>query len=258
MSLQACAELVERGDADRFLATMTAPPEARARLFPLYAFNLEVARAPWTSQEPMIAEMRLQFWHDTIDDIGAGRGPGAHEVARELAGVIEAASLPVAQMAGLVAARRWDIYREPFTDQAHFDRYIDETSGNLMWLAARALGAGSTAEPMIRDVAYAAGVANWLRAVPELEARGRIPLIDGRPEGVFTLASGALARLQAATRAGPGVGRETAFALRPGWQAEIILKRAVNEPERVSQGSLGTSEFRRRVGLLWVSALGRW
>ena len=60
MSLQACAELVERGDPDRFLATMAAPVALRATLFPLYAFNVEIARAPWVTQEPMIAEMRLQ------------------------------------------------------------------------------------------------------------------------------------------------------------------------------------------------------
>ncbi|TNF18762.1 MAG: phytoene synthase, partial [Rhodobacteraceae bacterium] len=59
---QACAAIVEKGDPDRFASAMAAPVAARARLFPLYAFNLEVARAPWVTQEPMIAEMRLQWW----------------------------------------------------------------------------------------------------------------------------------------------------------------------------------------------------
>ena len=45
MSLDACARLVERGDPDRFRVAMAAPPSAREALFPLYAFNLEVARA---------------------------------------------------------------------------------------------------------------------------------------------------------------------------------------------------------------------
>ncbi|MEL7216333.1 MAG: phytoene synthase, partial [Pseudomonadota bacterium] len=45
MSWTACAELVRTGDPDRFLAAMTASVEGRARLFPLYAFNLEVAKA---------------------------------------------------------------------------------------------------------------------------------------------------------------------------------------------------------------------
>ena len=38
MSLDACAEIVQRGDPDRFAAVMAAPTAARARLFPLYAF----------------------------------------------------------------------------------------------------------------------------------------------------------------------------------------------------------------------------
>lgn len=66
MSIAACAALVARGDPDRFAAIMAAPPAARARLFPLYAFNLEVARAPWVTKEPMIAEMRLQWWRDVL------------------------------------------------------------------------------------------------------------------------------------------------------------------------------------------------
>ena len=75
MTLAACAEMVRRGDPDRFLSAMTAPPDARAKLFPLYAFNLEVARAPWVTQEPMIAEMRLQFWRDALEEIAEGKPP---------------------------------------------------------------------------------------------------------------------------------------------------------------------------------------
>ncbi len=42
MTIQACAELVARGDPLRFRATMAAPLAAREALLPLYAFNLEV------------------------------------------------------------------------------------------------------------------------------------------------------------------------------------------------------------------------
>ena len=81
MSLQACAEIVKRGDPDRFLAAMAAPPDARRILFPLYAFNVEVARAPWVTAEPMIAEMRLQWWRDSVEGIYAGE-PRRHAVIR--------------------------------------------------------------------------------------------------------------------------------------------------------------------------------
>jgi len=64
--LVACAKLVERGDPLRFRTVMAAPLHARRVLFPLYAFNVEVSRAPWVTQEPMIAEMRLQWWRDAL------------------------------------------------------------------------------------------------------------------------------------------------------------------------------------------------
>ena len=72
--LTACAALVEKADPDRFRAAMAAPVAARAVLFPLYALNVEVTRAPWVTQEPMLAEMRLQWWRDALQEIADG-GP---------------------------------------------------------------------------------------------------------------------------------------------------------------------------------------
>ena len=81
MTLPPLAETLSRGDPDRFAALLAMPPAARDRLLPLYAFNLEIARAPWVTAEPVIAEMRLQWWRDTVAEIGEGRPPRAHEVA---------------------------------------------------------------------------------------------------------------------------------------------------------------------------------
>ncbi|MBF9032344.1 squalene/phytoene synthase family protein, partial [Rhodobacterales bacterium HKCCE3408] len=173
MSLQACADIVQRADPERFRAAMTAPVEARRVLFPLYAFNIEVARAPWVTAEPMIAEMRLQFWRDTLEEIGAGREPRAHEVAEEL-GFLDARATQI--LDALIEARRRDIGTEPFEDDTAFDIYLVRTAGHLAWVAARALGADEGAEPVIRDAAWAGGLAAYFRAIPALEAAGRRPL----------------------------------------------------------------------------------
>ncbi|WP_372605332.1 squalene/phytoene synthase family protein [Actibacterium sp.] len=255
MTVQACADLVQRGDPDRFLAVMAAAPAARAVLFPIYAFNLEVARAPWVASEPMIAEMRLQWWRDALDEIAQGGVVRRHEVVTPLAEVLDGAGAAV--LDDLIAARRWECYRDPFQDQADFDRYIDATAGHLMWVAARALGAGG-GEAAIRDYAYASGVANWLRAVPALEARGRIPLLDGRPEGVAALATGALVRLKAARRAKRSVPAAARPALLAGWQAEAVLKLAATDPAAVIDERLVQSDFARKGGLLGQALTGRW
>jgi len=255
MTLDACAEIVRRGDPDRFLAVMAAPVAARARLLPLFAFNVEVSRAPWVTEEPMIAEMRLQWWRDVLEEIARGGPVRRHEVATPLSEVLGPGE--AAMLDELVVARRWDAYREPFADEAAFAAHIEATSGNLIWAAARVLGA-SQGETPLRGLGYAMGVANWLCAVPELEARGRRPLVDGSPEGVRRLAEGALARLLRAQKARSDIPEEAIPAARIAWQAGPILRRAVADPDRVAAGRLAGAECGRRGGLLWRSVLGRW
>lgn len=255
MTVAACAALVERGDPDRFLAVMAAPVAARAPLLVLYAFNLEVARAPWVTQEAMIAEMRLQWWRDTVAAM-AGPGPvRAHEVATPLAEVVRGRRLPLAVIDRLIEARRWDIYRDPFEDRAAFDAYLEDTGAGLMWLAASALGAPPEVEPAARAAGWAAGLAAFLRAVPELEARGRRPLVDTRAEAVAGLARDGLARLADARRVRGRVPPGARAAFLSGWQTEALLRQVLADPRRVAEGRLGLSEFARRGRLAWAAIM---
>ena len=257
MTVAACAEIVERGDPDRFLATMTAPEADRARLWPLYAFNLEVARAPWASAETMLGAMRLQFWADTLEEIEAGAPSRAHEVVRPLADLLGAEGLPVAPLAGMVEARQADLDPDAPADVAALWSYLEATGGALMAQAARALGAG----PEIVQAAGAAGtgaaMANWLLAAPMLTARGRQPL----PEPVALLAAEGRARLSHArrmARAAGGVPPRIRPAFRTAWRAPALLRMAEADPARVAAAGLVQSEFVRRGTLLWRTIRGSW
>ncbi len=255
MTIAACAALVERGDPDRFRAVMAAPVAARARLFPLYAFNLEVARAPWVTEEPLIAEMRLQWWRDVVENAASGAAR-AHEVAGPLHEVIRDFQLPVSVLDALIAARRWDIHPEPHADLEALTAYLEATGAGLMWLAAKALGAPDRAEPAVRAYGWAAAAASYLRAVPDLVARGRQPL----PEGVAPqdIATAGLARLAFSRQARTSVPNAAAPALLAGWTAEPVLRLAAADPQRVMAGDLRIPEVRTRGRLLWQAVTGRW
>lgn len=252
--LTACAALVQRADPDRFMAAMAAPVAARRVLFPLYALNVEVARAPWVTEETMIAEMRLQWWRDAVEEIAKGGGVRRHEVVTPLAEVLPTDM--VGLLDEMIAVRRWDIYKDPFEDAAHFERYIDQTSGTLMLVGARSLGDAD--EAVVRDYGFAVGLANWLRAIPDLEARKRIPLLDGTADGVRALAQDGLTRLARAHAGRGGVSAAAAPAMLAGWQAKAILRQAARDPARVGDGTLGQSEARKRLGLMVTSVTGRW
>ena len=254
MSLNACAALVEKADPERFRATMAAPVAARRVLFPLYAFNVEVARAPWVTEEPMIAEMRLQWWRDALEEIAGDAKPRKHEVVDALAEVLDAEGATL--LDGLIAARRWDVYKDPFEDAAHFDSYIDATSGHLMWTAARLLGQGD--ESVIRDFAYAVGAANMLRAIPDLEERGRKPLLDGSESGVLSFAQSAEARLTAAIKKRKTIAVDAAPVLYAGYLARPVLRQIRKEPGKVARGALGLPPFREHLRFANVALRGWW
>ncbi len=253
MSVDACDALVERGDPDRFAALTAAPREARPAMAVLFAFNLEIARAPWVSKEPLIAEMRLQFWRDVVAEAGDGR-IRAHEVAGPLAHLIRDHALPVDLLDRMVEARRADIYPDGFDDQTAMDAYLEDTGAGLMWATALALGAEPRAEAATRAFGYATALVAWLRAVPELEGRGRRPLVDGRAEAVCALARAALDRLDHAAGMRPkGLARA---ALLPAWQTHPLLRQIVREPARVADGTVGLSPFGRQFGLLRAAFFG--
>lgn len=251
--VNACGGLVERGDPDRFRAAMAAPVAARQVLFPLYAFNVEVARAPWVTAEPMIAQMRLQWWRDALDEIATGIPVRRHEVVTPLAVLLDGDRARL--LDDLVSARSHDIHGDRFADADALWRYLDRTSGHLMWVAAQALGAREQ-EP-VREVARAAGLANWLCAVPDLRARGRQPLPQDSAAAIKALAQDGLDRLAGARRHAHEIPRPARSALLPGWQAEAILRRARDEPERVDSGTLRPSPARAQVTLMWQAATGR-
>lgn len=243
--IAACAALVEKGDPDRFAATMAAPVAARRVLFPLYAFNLEIARAPWMSAEPLIAEMRLQWWQDALEEIATGGAVRRHEVATPLSQVVDVAGARL--LMGCVAARRREAQRLPMAGTDDLRDYVAETGGTLMWVAARALG--GTDEARARDLGSAAGLANYFLGVPLFLTRGINPL----PE-MTTAQFDDLVRAHLAMARRPGGGGRAAapqrFAELAGWRAAGILKRAGRDPAAIPEGRLAEPEALRRLGLL--------
>ncbi|WGW03227.1 squalene/phytoene synthase family protein [Tropicibacter oceani] len=251
--LVACARLVEQGDPERFMAAMAAPVAARAVLFPIYAFNVEVSRAPWVTKEPMIAQMRLQWWADALEEIRAGGMVRRHEVVTPLALAIGPEG--AARLGDLVEARRLDIEKAPFEDEAALLSYLERTAGALAHAAAGALGAG---QPDAGLLAWgrASGLVRYLRAVPELEARAKLPLPDGRAEAVARLASGELQALRTAGGLGAlrrRLGKAPAAAALEFWQAAPLLRQIASDPAAVAEGRVSLSEFGRRWRLLWAA-----
>lgn len=240
-----CAERLAAGDPDRFSAVMASPGRLRPGLFALYATNLELARAPWASAEPLVAEMRLQWWVDAL----AARAAGRQAVPHDIGPALEVLSPSVLHLLGAVAeARRADCWGDPFADETALWAYLEATSGGLFDAAGQVIGAADA--PGLRAYGAAVGMANWLVAQPELARRGRLCLAGADPARLGQLASQALDRLTLSERALHGAPKAARLAALPGWQARGVLERAASAPARISEGRLRSPEVVRRYGLL--------
>lgn len=250
MTAEACAALVAKGDPDRYRAAMVAAPERRAGLFALYAFNLELARAPWVASEPLLGRIRLQWWADALEEIAAGRPTRRHEVVAPLA----EAGLPLDLLRDMLAAREFDTEGGRHPDLSALEAYVRRTSGHLAEAAARHLGAGEAAVPVVRRFAQGAGTAALLRALPVLRARGRDPLPpDVDVPQLVDLAWGHLRASRRERTLVPAVARP---ALLAGWKADAILARAGRDP--TLDGPLEPPEAWARAVLIWRAVSGRW
>jgi phytoene synthase len=254
--IQACANLVSTADQERFRATMSAPVAARDVLFPIHAFCLEVAKAPWMTKESMIAEMRLQFWRDVLQEKIDGKGPRAHEVARPLAGVLDEDAARA--LDATVTARQWDIYKDPHEDLVAFRRYLTNSYVVPLMVSARLLGALEPHCKALERIAYVGALVRYFAAVPKLEEAGRIPLVDGRPEAVVQLAEEALEGVKGSGAVLATLSKTARAPMIDAMTHMPLLKVARNDPHAVIEGRLSMTPLRQSLRLALVSQAPSW
>ncbi len=188
-----CMDLVRMYDRDRYIATLFAPDELRPHLFALYGFGVEVARISTLVSEPMIGEIRLQWWNDTLAAI-AEKQSVDHPVAQAFSVTVHKFGLPVEHLQNIVGAWRNDLYADQFPSVSALEGFVAETEAALMQFAAiildRSLAAGASG--LVGPAGTAFGLARIL-------ARGDAKFIPPG-ESVESLRHLALLRLAEARR----------------------------------------------------------
>lgn len=276
--LDPLAQGLRRDDPDRFYTALLAPPALRPRLFALYAFNQEVARTRERVSEPMLGQIRLQWWREALAEARAGT-PRAHPVAGALAGWFRDAPPAGADLDSLIDARERDLEDAPFATVAGLMEYVDGTGGALLRAGLAALEVDSVAA---RTAASHAGrayaLAGLLRAVPFHGAAGRVMLpaellaaagIDdprglagdrdpGRIRTVVARAAGlatAEVRAARAVRDVPGAARPVLLHLS---LAELYLGRLRAAGHDLANPGLDPGNGVRIARLLWRNLTGRY
>ncbi len=158
-----------RYDPDRWRATLFAPAPLRARLTALYAFNVEIARVRETVSEPLLGQIRLQWWREALGEIAAGGSVRKHPIVA----CVAAADLDLAALGRAIDGRERDLDDAPFADLAEMAAYARETSGSIF---KAAFGAAASDTSAAEDLGTGYALAGIVRALPFYARQRRLPL----------------------------------------------------------------------------------
>lgn len=131
--------LVRRVDPERWLASrFIADRVKRADVVALYAYDHELSRAPRVASTTLIAEIRLTWWREVLDEIYADRPVSAHPTARSLSEAVRRRGLPREPLEAMLDARIEALDRTVISlDQAEV--WAGEVGGSATFLASLVL-----------------------------------------------------------------------------------------------------------------------
>lgn len=171
---------VRQYDYDRYLTGLFAPPALRPDLWALYAFNAELARVRETVSEPMMGEIRLQWWRDAVTAMAEGATVPRQPVAEAVADAVRDGTLATADLHSLVDARTSELYDDIPQDWAAFEARHAAVDGQVTAMAAKLLGAGDEEMEAARAVGQAWGMVVTLRQSAQYAALNRVRLPEDR------------------------------------------------------------------------------
>ncbi len=175
-SVDALAEVARGYEPERYLAATLAPLQKRPALLAIAAYAADLRRIAATASQPMLGEIRLQWWRDALDTIAKGNRIGS-PLADALGEAIRTFALPVPMLVAMSEARAWDLYDDPMPDAAALAGYLAKTEALPFELALRLLDVpAGDAGALAMTAGRAYGLTRLAATLSEKLAAGGSPL----------------------------------------------------------------------------------
>ncbi len=167
------ADMVRQYDPDRYWLWLTVPYSLRLPVISLFALNVELSRVADVTHDPMMGVIRLQWWRDQIGSFSGTSNQAYLAVplrGLQIGKVVQSESLDV-----LVRGRLYEMNR-PIPTFNDWLTYIDQTSGQLMYLTTKLL-LGSAASNQLCQFARLwgrfYGILGIIKSIPRHAQLGR-------------------------------------------------------------------------------------
>jgi phytoene synthase len=181
-------QLIRRVDPDRWLTSrFIAGQRARSDVLALYAFDHELARARRAASTQLVAEIRLTWWREVLDEIFAGGPVRRHPVAEALRDAVRRHGLRREPLEAMIDGEIKALESEGLNGAAAI-AWANAVEGSLAGLAAKVL------DPTASDLAAAPAGRAWGLAL--LQRSGRAsddvlrPLLASAIEAARTAVAG--------------------------------------------------------------------
>ncbi|WP_455477349.1 phytoene/squalene synthase family protein [Bartonella sp. B41] len=133
-----CLDILRATDRDRYISVLFAPKEKRRALSALYAFNAEVSRIRESVHNPMLGEIRLRWWYDSIAD-GNTQNSNGSPILNDLFAAISHFDLPKKSFLRYCDAQILDLYNNSIVTIQDLETYCGETAGVILQLSCQIL-----------------------------------------------------------------------------------------------------------------------
>jgi phytoene synthase len=170
-----CEAALREQDLDLWLACLFAPAQARPHLHAIGAFCAEISSVRARVSQPILGEMRLRWWYDSLEAPADSEGARAHPIADALIDTLDRSAIPREEVVELLEAHSFDLYDEQMESLEALEIYCDRVFGAPLRWRARVIDAEDAArqEEALRLAGRAYGLTAILRALPRHLALGQ-------------------------------------------------------------------------------------
>jgi phytoene synthase len=148
-----CEAALREQELDLWLASLFAPASARPHLHAIGAFAAEIASVRARVSQPILGEMRLRWWYDSLEAATDSEAARAHPIADALIDTLDRHAIAREEVVDLLEAHSFDLYDEPMESLEALETYCDRVFGAPMRWRAIAIDAQdvSRQEDALRD-----------------------------------------------------------------------------------------------------------
>lgn len=131
--------MVQIADPDRTLVLAYVPASRREALSALFCLDEAIGQALRGARDPLLAQMRLTWWHGALSGLGEGPAPADPALSALIATGLAPSLVSGATIAAMIEG--WEALLEEPLDAAALMRYASLRGGPLFNIGATILGA---------------------------------------------------------------------------------------------------------------------